>query len=252
MRLSGRCALITGASRGIGAAIARRFAREGCDMALNYVTEPGRDNACEAGGIVQEIQNLGRRAFAWEADVAERAAVDKMIAAVLEHLGQLDILVHNAGITRDRTLRKLSFEDWEAVLRVNLTGAFHCAQAVLEHMIARGYGRIIFISSVVGLTGNFGQTNYAASKAGLIGFCKSLAREVAAKGITVNCIAPGFIDTEMTRAMPEQARQRVLEQIPLGRLGAPEDVAYAALFLASEEASYITGHVLSVNGGLYM
>jgi len=252
MRLAGRCALITGASRGIGAAIAHRLAREGCDIALNYVAEAGRNNAREAEEVVQEIRALGRRAFAWEADVAERTAVDKMIAAAQEHLGKLDILIHNAGITRDRTLRKLSFEDWEAVLRVNLTGAFHCAQAVLEHMVARGYGRIIFISSVVGLMGNFGQTNYAASKAGLIGFCKSLAREVAAKGITVNCIAPGFIDTEMTRAMPEQARQRVCEQIPLGRLGTPEDVAHAALFLASEEASYITGHVLSVNGGLYM
>ncbi|NPV45473.1 MAG: 3-oxoacyl-[acyl-carrier-protein] reductase [Armatimonadetes bacterium] len=252
MRLQGRAALITGASRGIGRAIARRFAAEGCNVALNYVSEAGRDNAAEAEALAAEVRGLGRKALCLEADVTDFAAVQAMVAAAVEALGGLHILVNNAGITRDRTLRKLSPEDWQAVLDVNLTGAFNCAKAVLEPMLEQGYGRIISLASVVGLMGNFGQANYAASKAGLTGFSKSLAREVARKGVTVNCIAPGFIDTEMTRAIPQDVIPQILAQIPMGAMGTVEDVANAALFLASEEAGYITGQVLSVNGGMYM
>lgn len=252
MRLQGRTALITGASRGIGRAIALRFAAEGCSLALNYVTEVGRDNAAEAEAVAEEVRQLGRQAVCLEADVTDFAAVQAMVAATSETLGRLDILVSNAGITRDRTLRKLSPEDWQTVLDVNLTGAFNCTKAVLEPMLEQGYGRIISLASVVGLMGNFGQANYAASKAGLLGFTKSLAREVARKGITANCIAPGFIDTEMTRAIPEDAIAQILAQIPMGSMGTVEDVANAALFLASDEARYITGQVVSVNGGMYM
>lgn len=252
MRLAGKAALITGASRGIGRAIALRFAAEGCDIAVNYVAEATRDNAAEAAQMAREIEALGRQALCLEADVTDREAVQAMVQTAIAGLDKLDILVNNAGLTRDRTLRKLSPDDWDTVLQVNLTGAFNCCQAVLEHMLERGYGRIVSVASVVGQTGNFGQTNYAASKAGLIGLSKALAREVARKGITVNCVAPGFIDTEMTQAMPQKAREQVLEQIPMGRMGTAEDVADAALFLTSEEASYITGQVIPVNGGMYM
>ena len=250
--LAGRTALITGASRGLGRAIALRFAREGCDLALNYVADPGRDNAAEAETAAEEVRALGRRAVCLEADVADLPAVEAMVATALETLGKLDILVNNAGVTRDRTLKKLTKGDWDTVLAVNLTGAFHCTRAVLEHMRERSYGRIISLSSVTALTGNVGQTNYAASKAGLIGFSKSLAREVARRGITVNVIAPGFMATEMTQAMPPEVLEQVVQSIPVGHLGTPEDVAHAAVFLASEEAAYITGQVLSVNGGVYM
>jgi 3-oxoacyl-[acyl-carrier protein] reductase len=251
-RLGGRSSLITGASRGIGTAIALRFAEEGCDVAVNYVAEAGRDNAAEAEGVAEKIRALGPKAVCLEADVTDPEAVEAMVARAIEAFGKLDILVNNAGITRDRTLRKLDRKDWDAVLAVNLTGAFNCARAVLEHMREREYGRIISLSSVVALMGNIGQTNYAASKAGLIGFTKSLAREVARHGITVNCIAPGFVDTEMLQTVPEKVMEQILAGIPLGRLGRPEEIAAAAAFLASEEAGYITGQVLSVNGGLYM
>lgn len=252
MATESKVALVTGASRGIGRAIALRLAADGCDVALNYVSQEGRDNAAEAAQVAQEVEALGRRAMVVEASVTEPEAVAGMVARVIDRLGRIDILVNNAGITRDRTLRKLELEDWNAVLAVNLTGAFNCAKAVLEHMLERGSGRIISLSSVVGLEGNFGQSNYAASKAGLLGFSKSLAREVARKGITVNCVAPGFIDTEMTQVIPEDVKTQILAGIPIGKMGKPEDVAAAVAFLASEEANYITGHVLSVNGGMYM
>ena len=252
LALDGKSALITGASRGIGKAIALRFAEEGCDIAINYVTEGGRDNAAEAADLAREIEALGRRGVCVEADVTDLAAVEAMVAQVIATFGKLDILVNNAGITRDKTLGKLGKADWDAVLAVNLTGAFHCARAVVNHMRERRTGRIISLASVVGLMGNIGQTNYAASKAGLIGFTKSLAREVARRGITVNAIAPGFIDTEMTQAIPADALAQVVEAIPMERLGRPEEIAAAALFLASDEAGYVTGQVLSVNGGLYM
>ena len=252
MRLQDKVALITGASRGIGKAIALRFAAEGCDIALNYVPQEDRDNAAEAEAVAAEIRALGRRAVCIEADVTDTAQVAAMVEAAIGGLGKIDILVNNAGITRDRTMRKLSHDDWAAVLEVNLTGGFNCAKAVLEHMLDRGSGRIVSMASVVGQMGNFGQANYAASKAGLIGFSKALAREVARKGITVNCLAPGFIDTEMTQAIPEDVKTQILATIPLAKMGSANDVANAALFLASDEASYITGHVISVNGGMYM
>ncbi len=252
LALEGKTALITGASRGLGKAIALRFAQDGCDIAVNYVVEEGRDNAAEAAQTAEEITALGRQAICVEADVTDLSAVEAMVGQVIETFGKLDILVNNAGITRDKTLKKLAKEDWDKVIAVNLSGAFHCASAVIGHMRERRYGRIISISSVVAQMGNIGQTNYAASKAGLIGFTKSLAREVARRGITVNAIAPGFIDTEMTQAIPDDVIEQIVATIPMGQMGRPEDVANAALFLASDEASYITGHVLSVNGGLYM
>ncbi|MHB8994208.1 MAG: 3-oxoacyl-[acyl-carrier-protein] reductase [Armatimonadota bacterium] len=252
MRLANKTALITGASRGLGRAVALRFAAEGCDIALNYVAQDGRDNAAEAEEVAAEMRAFGRRAVCVEANVTDASEVATMVEQAIAGLGQVDILVNNAGITRDRTMRKLAHEDWAAVLDVNLNGGFNCAKAVLEHMLERGSGRIISMASVVGLTGNFGQANYAASKAGLIGFSKALAREVARKGITVNCIAPGFIDTEMTQAIPDDVKAQIVTTIPLGKMGNAEDIANAALFLASDEAAYITGHVLSVNGGMYM
>ena len=250
--LADRAALVTGASRGIGRAIGLRFAEEGCEVAVNYVAEAGRDNAAEADEVAEQIRALGPQAICVEADVTDLEAVEDMVAYVIQRLGKLDILVNNAGITRDRTLKKLSKEDWDRVIEVNLTGAFHCARAVIDHMRERRCGRIISISSVVAQIGNIGQTNYGASKAGLIGFTRSLAREVARRGITVNAVAPGFIDTEMTQAMPDDIKEQVTATIPLGRMGTPEDVANVALFLASDAASYITGQMLSVNGGLHM
>jgi len=247
-----RIALVTGASRGIGAAIALRLAEDGHDVALNYVEDPARDNAAEADAVAEKIRELGVEALCVAADVTDREAVADMVGYVTARLGSVDVLVNNAGITRDRTLRKLPPEDWDRVLAVNLTGAFNCAQAVVEGMTERGWGRIVSVSSVVGLTGNFGQANYAASKAGLLGLTKSLAREVARKGVTVNAVAPGFIATEMTAAMPPEVLERVTESIPMAEMGAPEDIANAVAFLASDEARYITGHVLSVNGGWYM
>jgi len=250
--LEGKSALITGASRGIGRAIALCFAEEGCEVAVNYVAEGGRDNAAEAEETAEEIRALGQQAVCAEADVTDLEAVEEMVDYIIQRLGKLDILVNNAGITRDRTLKKLAKEDWDCVIEVNLTGAFHCARAVIDQMRERRYGRIISISSVVALMGNIGQTNYGASKAGLIGFTKSLAREVARRGITVNCVAPGFIDTEMTQAIPDDIREQTVATIPLARMGLPEEVANATAFLASDAASYITGQVLSVNGGLHM
>lgn len=250
--LEGKSALVTGASRGLGRAIALALAGEGCAIAVNYVAEGGRDNRGEALAVAGEAEALGSQSVVVAGDVTDLAAVEAMVAAASEGLGAVDILVNNAGITRDRTLRNLTKEDWDAVLSVNLTGAFHCTKAVIPGMRERGWGRVISLSSVVGLMGNIGQTNYAASKAGLIGFTRALAREVARYGITANAIAPGFIDTEMTRAVPEKTMAHILAGIPVGRLGRAEEVAAAALFLASDAAAYITGQVLSVNGGLRM
>ena len=248
--LDGKSALITGASRGIGRAIALAFARAGCDVAINYVNVPDRDNAAEAGQVADEIR-LGSGAFCVEL-TSPTWTPEEMAAAVIDRFGKLDILVNNAGITADSTLKKLSKDAWDRVLAVNLTGAFHCCRAVIEHMRERQSGRVISLASVVALSGNIGQANYAASKAGLIGFTKSLAREVARRNITVNAIAPGFINTEMVQAMPAPALEQTLASIPMGRLGEAEEIADAAVFLASDAAKYITGHVLSVNGGLYM
>jgi 3-oxoacyl-[acyl-carrier protein] reductase len=243
--LTGKIAIVTGASRGIGRVVAATLAGRG---ALVVAAARG-DNAAET---TSEIQASGHRAEMVALDVTDTAAVEAMLAGVLDRHGRVDILVNNAGIARDQLTLRMKREDWDAVLATNLTAAFTCAQAVLKPMVRQRGGRIISMSSVVGQMGNAGQANYAASKAGLIGMTKALAREVASRKITVNAIAPGLIDTEMTKDMAGKAHGDWTSQIPLGRIGTPEDVAAAVCFLASEEAAYITGHVLAVNGGMYM
>jgi 3-oxoacyl-[acyl-carrier protein] reductase len=243
--LDGKIALVTGASRGIGRAVASVLARQGA-----LVVAAARSTNAEA--TVREITSAGGRAEAVSVDVTDRAALEQLPGAIVGRHGRLDIIVSNAGIARDQLLMRMKPEDWDAVLATNLTAAFTLAQAALRPMLRQRSGRIITIGSVVGQMGNAGQTSYAASKAGLIGFSKALAREVASRGITVNVIAPGLIDTDMTRAVNEKAQEGWKAQIPLGRLGSVDDVAAAVCFLASDEAAYITGHVLAVNGGMYM
>lgn len=244
MDLTSRVALVTGASRGIGRAIALGLARRGATV----VAAARGDNAAP---VVEEIRAAGGAAEAVALDVTDQASVEAAIRGLLERHGRLDILVSNAGITRDQLLLRMKREDWDAVLATNLTATFTVCQAALRPMIKQRSGRIVAISSVVGQMGNAGQANYAASKAGLIGFCKSMAREVASRGITVNVVAPGMIETDMTKALTGASREDWEARIPLGRLGVPDDVAHAVCFLASDEASYITGHVLAVNGGMY-
>ena len=243
--LEGRVALVTGASRGIGRAIAMRLAEAGATVVAAARGENAR-------GTADQIGARGGKADAVSLDVTEAGAVEAVVAGMLERHGRIDVLVNNAGITRDTLMLRMKREDWDAVLQTNLTAAFACAQAVLKPMIKQRAGRIINITSVVGQSGNAGQANYAASKAGLIGFTKALALEVASRNITVNAVAPGLIDTDMTRAIAAGAHEAWAEKIPLKRLGTPEDVAAAVAFLASDEASYITGQVLAVNGGMYM
>ena len=242
--LSGRIAIVTGASRGIGRAIARRLAAQGA-----HVVAAARGDLARA--VVEEITAAGGRAEASPLDVTAAGAAEEMVAATLQRLGRIDILVNNAGIARDQLLLRMKRDDWDAVLATNLTGAFALTQAVLKPMVRQRGGRIVCISSVVGQSGNAGQANYAASKAGVIGFAKAVALEVASRGITVNVVAPGLIDTDMTRAITGSAREEWASKIPLRRLGTPDDVASAVCFLASDEASYITGQVLAVNGGMY-
>ncbi len=245
---TGRVALVTGGSRGIGRAIALRLAQDGIAVAVNY-----RGNAEAAAVIVAQIEAAGGRALALGGDVATGAGAAKLVADTVAGLGRLDILVNNAGITRDNLTLRMSEEDWDAVLSTNLKGAFLCAKAALRPLLkARGNGRIISISSVVGIVGNAGQANYAAAKAGLIGLTKSLAREVASRGITVNSVAPGFINTDMTAALGAELAAGALKAIPLGHFGEAEDIAEAVAFLASPAARYITGQVLSVDGGMAM
>jgi 3-oxoacyl-[acyl-carrier protein] reductase len=243
--LANKVALVTGASRGIGKAIATRLAGQG---ALVVCAARG-DNA---KGTADAIVAAGGKAEALTLDVTDNEAVSKAPGDIVEKHGRLDILVSNAGITRDQLLMRMKREDWDAVIATNLTASFLLAQAAMRPMLKQKGGRIIVISSVVGQSGNPGQANYAASKAGLIGFAKALAREVASRSITVNVVAPGMIETEMTRAIAEKAQVDWASQIPLGRLGTVDEVAAAVSFLASDEASYITGHVLAVNGGMYM
>lgn len=252
MVLDGKTALITGASRGLGEAIALACAAEGCSVAVNYVEEGGHDNAADAEAVVTALHATGVDAIALAADVTDEQQVADMVAAAIAHFGRLDILVNNAGIFRDKTIKNLDRSDWDIVIAVNLTGAYNCMHAVVNHMRERDAGRIISISSVIGQSGNIGQANYAASKAGIIGLTKSVAREVARRNITVNAVAPGFIDAGMTRALDDEVVQAVLPQVPMGRLGRAEDIAAAVVFLASDSAAYITGQVLAVNGGLYM
>jgi 3-oxoacyl-(acyl-carrier-protein) reductase len=243
--LGGKVALVTGASRGIGRAIAARLAEQGATV----VAAARGDHANEC---VAELIARGLKAEALGLDVTDSAALEKVPADIAARHGRLDILVSNAGITRDQLLMRMKRDDWDAVIATNLTASFVLAQAAMRPMLKQRGGRIIAVSSVVGQMGNAGQTNYAASKAGLIGFAKALAREVASRGITVNVVAPGMIDTDMTRAVNEKAQVDWAAQIPLGRLGSVDDIAAAVCFLASDEAAYITGHVLAVNGGMYM
>ncbi len=243
--LDGKVALVTGASRGIGRAIAARLAEQGAMV----VAAARGDNAAACAGA---LAAAGRRAEAIALDVTDAAAVERTPGEIVKRHGRLDIVVSNAGIARDQLLMRMKREDWDAVLATNLTATYLLAQAALRPMLKQKGGRIIAISSVVGQIGNAGQANYAASKAGLIGFVKALAREVASRSITVNAVAPGMIDTDMTRVVAEKAQIDWASQIPIGRLGTVDEVAAAVSFLASDEASYITGHVLAVNGGMYM
>ena len=243
--LTGKVAMVTGGSRGIGRAIALALVRQGAHVVLADVLAEAAQQL--AGEIVQS----GGQAEAATVDVTKPESVQAAVDRVLQARGRIDILVNNAGIARDQLMMRMKREEWDAVLSINLTGAFNCVQAVLRPMMRQKAGRIISISSVVGQMGNAGQCNYAASKAGLIGFTKALAREVATRGVTVNAVAPGLIDTDMTRALSENVRAEWAEKVPLGRLGSPEDVAWTVAFLATEEASYITGQVIAVNGGMY-
>lgn len=242
-----RVAIVTGGSRGIGRAIALKLAEDGCRVVVNY-----QSNNQAADEVVREISDAGGEALAVQADVSLAEGAKALVDAAVAAYGTVDILVNNAGIARDALLMRMSEEDWDAVLDTNLKGAFHCIKAVQRIMLRRRSGRIIQISSISGVRGNPGQANYAAAKAGLIGLTKAVARELASRNITVNAVAPGFVDTEMTRVLAPELIQQATEQIPLGRLGSPEDIAAAVAFLASPSAGYITGQVLGVDGGLGM
>ena len=244
-RLSGKRALVTGASRGIGRAVALRLAAEGASVALNY--RAGRE---EAEAVAAEIEASGGSAAVVQGDVAAADEAEALVGAAAEAMGGLDILVNNAGLTRDNLLMRLSEDDWDAALNTNLKGAFLCAKAAIRPMLRQRFGRIVNMSSVVALTGNPGQANYAAAKAGLIGFTRTVAREVASRGVTVNALAPGFIETQMIDSIPDDLRARILERIPLGRFGAPEDVAGCVAFLCGDDGAYITGQTISIDGGL--
>jgi 3-oxoacyl-[acyl-carrier protein] reductase len=246
LKLAGKVALVTGAAQGIGKAVALLLARNGADIVVSDI------NLEKAEETAKEVQTLGRKALAIKVDVAKLDDVEKMVGAIWARFGQVDILVNNAGIARDKLILRMTEEDWDAVLNINLKGTFNCTKAVVRHMSKQRSGKIVNIASVVGEMGNAGQGNYAASKAGVIGFTKTIAREFAQRGINVNAIAPGYIETPMTDALPDKAKEELKRLIPMDRLGKPEDVAEAVLFLVSEASSYITGQVLNVNGGIYM
>jgi 3-oxoacyl-[acyl-carrier protein] reductase len=244
MNLADKVALVTGGGRGIGRAIALRLAEAGASVVVNDV-EP-------VEAVVGEIKAMGRQALAVLADVSSAKEVDKLVEETVSAYGRVDILVNNAGIARDQLLLRMTEEEWDRVLAVDLKSVFLCTRAVLKHMVKERRGRVISIASIVGMVGNAGQANYAAAKAGIIGFTRTVAKEVASRGITVNAIAPGFIDTEMTQKLKEEWKEELKKRIPLGRLGSPADVAEAVAFLASEEAGYITGQVLVIDGGMAM
>jgi 3-oxoacyl-[acyl-carrier protein] reductase len=244
--LEGKVAIVTGAAQGIGRAIAESLARAGADVAVADL-DVGKAQECIAA-----VKAAGRRALGVKVNVSEWDGVKAMVDQVMKEWGRIDILINNAGITRDGLLLRMREEDWNLVLQVNLNGTFHCTKAVLQPMTKQRWGRIINIASIVGVMGNAGQANYAASKAAVIGFTKTVAREYASRQVTVNAVAPGFIDTAMTQTLPADVKEMLQKQIPLGRLGLPADIAEAVKFLASEEAGYITGQVLHVNGGMLM
>lgn len=247
MTLVGKVALVTGGSRGIGRAVALKLAENGADVAINYA-----GNTAAAEEVKAAVEKLGRRAMLVQGSVADTDGVQAIVNQVVKKLGRLDILINNAGITRDGLLMRMKEADWDAVLETNLKGVFNCSKAVMRTMMKQKSGRIVNMASVVGEMGNAGQANYAAAKAGVIGFTKSLAKEVASRGITVNAVAPGFIATDMTKVLTDDQKAEMTKTIPLGRAGQPEDVANAVLFLVSDEAAYITGQVLNVDGGMVM
>jgi 3-oxoacyl-[acyl-carrier protein] reductase len=247
MKLKGRTALVTGGSRGIGRAIALALAEEGADVAVNYVSSEG-----PARAVVESIGKLGRRSVLAQADVGDYPDTYRMAQDVLKEFGHLDILVNNAGINSDKTFVKMDHASWRKVLSINLDGVFNCTKVFIDQMIKQNYGRVVNITSVIGQIGNFGQANYAASKAGVAAMTKSLAKELASKGVTVNAVAPGFTETEMIDAIPEKVRNKLLEQIPMRRFGKSEEVARACVYLCSSYCDYITGAELSINGGLFM
>jgi 3-oxoacyl-[acyl-carrier protein] reductase len=277
--LDGKAAMVTGGSRGIGQAIALKLAEEGADVAVNYQSRKDQaadvidfinktdrlddldelikmidimDTADQAKEVREMIESMGRRAILCQANVGKMDEVNKMRDKAVAEFGKIDILVNNAGIVKDKSFVRMTSEMWDDVISVNLTGTFNCTKAVIDGMLERQYGRIVNISSVIGRMGNRGQANYAASKAGIIGLTQTLAKEFADKGITVNAVAPGFIGTDMLRSVPANIMEKILAQIPMGRLGKPEEIASAVTYLVSPEAGYITGQVIDVNGGLYI
>ncbi|HEY3100863.1 MAG TPA: 3-oxoacyl-[acyl-carrier-protein] reductase [Methylomirabilota bacterium] len=247
MRLKGRTALVTGGSRGIGRAIALALGEEGADVAVNYVSSEG-----PARDVVENIKKMGRRAMLAQADVGDYPDTFRMAQEVLREFGHLDILVNNAGINSDKSFVKMDHASWRKVLAINLDGVFNCTKVFIDGMLKQNYGRVVNITSVIGQIGNFGQANYAASKAGVAAFTKSLAKELAGKGVTVNAVAPGFIETEMIEGIPEKVRQKLLDQIPLKRFGRADEVARSVVYICSADGDYITGSELSINGGLLM
>ncbi len=246
MNLHGKVAIVTGGSRGIGHAVVSAFARQGA-----AVTVCGRDPAA-LEKVTAELESSGAQLLAVKADVTQPSEVERMVEACLERFGAVNVLVNNAGVTRDNLLLRMKDEEWDVVLRTNLQGVFHCTRAALRPMVKQRGGRIINLTSVIGIMGNAGQANYAAAKAGIIGFTKATAKEVASRGITVNAVAPGFVETDMTYALDPELQERIRRQIPLGRFATPDEVAELVVFLASDRATYITGQVIHINGGLWM
>jgi len=246
MDFSGRVSVVTGASQGIGEAIALDLAQGGAEIVLVDIQKEKLDD------VASKITDIGGKAAAYEADVSKTGQVEDLVDTLIRNHGSVHHLINNAGITRDNLLMRMKEEEWDSVMAVNLKGVFNFSKALIRHMIRNRYGRIVNISSVVGLIGNPGQANYSASKAGVLGFTKSLAREVASRGITVNAVAPGFIQTAMTESLPETVQEQFLSVIPVGRFGTPQEVAQAVRFLVSDQASYITGQVININGGMFM